>query len=123
MHRLERSPLGLSSAWMQVALLTFVMGFGILGYLAYRIYAEHPPVPSITTTTSGATLFTREDVFRGQMLFGEYGLMEFGTLFGHGAYLGPDFTADAIERSRISMQHYYARQGVVDVDAHVAGDF
>src|SRR5262245_42951676 len=119
MHRVERSPLGLSATWMQVALLTFVMGFGSHGYLAYRLYAEHPPVPATTATTNGETLFTREDVFRGQMLFGQYGLMEFGTLFGHGAYLGPDFTADAIERSRISMQRYYAAQGAVDVDARV----
>lgn len=123
MPRSDSSSLGVAGAWVQVAILTFVIGFGILGYLAYRIYAEHPPVPSVTVAPDGATLFTRDDVFRGQLVFGKYGLMEYGTIFGHGAYLGPDFTADYIERARESMLRFYAARGVVDADAHVALDF
>ena len=52
---------------------------------------------------NGAVLFTGDDVFRGQLVFEKYGLMEYGTIFGHGAYLGPDFTADYIERAREAM--------------------
>ncbi len=95
-----RSPLAVSSTWIQVAILTFVVGFGILGYLAYRVYAEHPPVPRATVAPDGTVVFTRDDIFDGQVVFEKYGLMEYGTIFGHGAYLGPDFTADYIERAR-----------------------
>lgn len=94
-------------AWAQVALLTFALGFGVLGYLAYRIHADHPPVPQRYLGPDGAVLFTREDILKGQQLFATRGFMEHGTLFGHGAYLGPDFTADAIHRMERSMRRYY----------------
>ena len=123
MSNSDRAALGVSSAWIQVAILTFVVGFGILGYLAYRVYAEHPPVPGATVAEDGAVLFTRDDVFRGQLVFGRYGLMEYGTIFGHGAYLGPDFTADYIERAREVMQRHYAARGAGDAAARVLDDF
>ncbi len=43
-------------------------------------------------------LFTRADVIAGQEIFLRNGLMEYGSIFGHGAYLGPDFTADYLRR-------------------------
>ena len=119
-----RTELTVSPAWIQVAILTFVVGFGILGYLAYRVYAEHPPVPRDDRRGRTATvLFTRDDVFRGQLVFEKYGLMEYGTIFGHGAYLGPDFTADYIERAREAMRRYYAARGAADPDARIVEDF
>ena len=123
MTRPARSPLHVSPAWIQVALLTFVGGFAVLGYLAYRVYADHPPIPRATVAPDGSVLFTREDVFAGQLAFGRYGLMEYGTIFGHGAYLGPDFTADYIERARGVMRAHYAAERAPDVDARVLDDF
>ena len=63
-----------------------MVGFAILGYLAYRTYADHPLVPRATVSGDGDVLFTSEDVFDGQLVFEKYGLMEYGTIFGHGAY-------------------------------------
>jgi nitric oxide reductase subunit B len=123
MPRSSRSALSVSPAWLQVAILTFVVGFAILGYLAYRVYAEHPPVPRATVAPDGAVLFTRDDVFQGQLLFEKYGLMEYGTIFGHGAYLGPDFTADYIERAREAMLRDYDARGVSAAAARVVEDF
>jgi nitric oxide reductase subunit B len=123
MPRVARSTLAVSPTWIQVAILTFVVGFGILGYLAYRVYAEHPPVPAITVAPDGSVLFTRGDVFQGQLVFEKYGLMEYGTIFGHGAYLGPDFTADYIERARTSMRRYYQARSVADPDQRLIADF
>jgi nitric oxide reductase subunit B len=119
----QRSPLLVSRAWAQVAILTFVVGFGILGYLAYRIYADHPPIPREVVSEDGTVLFSRDDVARGQLVFGKYGLMEHGTIFGHGAYLGPDFTADYIERARESMRRHYSAMGAANADARVFSDF
>ena len=42
---------------------------------------------------------TGEDISRGQQVFLHNGLMEYGSVFGHGAYLGPDYTADYLRRS------------------------
>jgi len=41
----------------------------------------------------GREVFTGADVEAGQKLFLRYGLMQYGSIFGHGAYLGPDYTA------------------------------
>jgi nitric oxide reductase subunit B len=42
------------------------------------------------------------------MTFLRNGLMEYGSIFGHGAYLGPDFTADYLRRAALSVQKAYA---------------
>ncbi len=104
----ERAPrMDVSSVWAQVAVITFAVGFGILGYLAFSIYHRQPPVPAEVVSEDGQMLFGRDDVMRGQHLFQKYGLMQFGTLFGHGAYLGPDFTAQYLDRAIRSMQEFY----------------
>src|SRR5690606_31125175 len=115
----SRAELLVSRAWVQVAILTFVIGFGILGYLAYRTYADAPPIPGSVVAADGEVLFTREDLSEGQLVFGKYGLMEYGTIFGHGAYLGPDFTADYIERAREAMARFHAAAGEPDAGARI----
>ena len=89
----------ISSLWLQVGILTFVVGFAVLGYLAYRINADHPPIPARVVTEDGDVLFTGDDVMAGQHVFQKFGLMQYGTIFGHGAYLGPDFTAQYLHRA------------------------
>lgn len=83
----------LSPGWLVTAVITFVFGFSVLGYLAYRNHTDQPPVPREVRTAESGVLFTGDDIMGGQHLFQKYGLMQYGTLFGHGAYLGPDFTA------------------------------
>jgi nitric oxide reductase subunit B len=96
-----------SPLWLQASVLTFLIGFGILGFLALRVYQDHPPVPGKVVSDSGQTLFTAEDVRSGQELFLTYGLMQYGSIYGHGAYLGPDFTADYLHREAVEMQKLY----------------
>ena len=43
---------------------------------------------------------------QGQEAFLTYGLMQFGSVYGHGAYLGPDFTADYLHRQAELMREY-----------------
>ena len=93
-----------SSWWLQAVVLTFILGFGILGYLAIRIYRDSPPVPARVVSESGQTVFTRDDIRAGQESFLTYGLMQYGSVYGHGAYLGPDFTADYLHRSALEMR-------------------
>jgi nitric oxide reductase subunit B len=76
-----------------------LIGFFVLGLLAYRTYQAQPPVPDRVVDETGTVLFTGEDISQGQQLFLNNGLMEYGSVFGHGAYLGPDYTADYLRRS------------------------
>jgi len=107
---MARSTMTVSARWLQLALVTFAIGFGILAYLAYRIYADQPPVPESFVGPGGQVVFTREDILEGQRVFETRGLMEQGTLFGHGAYLGPDFTAEALHRMELAMRRYYGER-------------
>jgi nitric oxide reductase subunit B len=107
----------LSPLWLQVAILTFLVGFAVLGILAYLITAEHPPIPQRVLRPDGTVLFTGDDIMGGQHVFQKYGLMQFGTLFGHGAYLGPDFTAQYLHQAGTAMRQFYGAAGLPPADA------
>src|SRR5689334_3894 len=94
-----RRELLVSKTWVQTAALVILVGFTIMGLLTYANYMQHPPVPKRVVAPGGRTLFTGQDISRGQQVFLHNGLMEYGSAFGHGAYLGPDYTADYLRRS------------------------
>ena len=103
----EKRPLIISRLWVQSAVLVFLFGFFVLGLLAYWVYTDQPPMPKAVVDRSGDILFTGEDIIGGQKVFLRNGLMEYGSIFGHGAYLGPDYTADYLRRaSLVSIEHY-----------------
>ncbi len=83
----------LSPWWRRTVILIIVVGLAILSGLAAQTYKDAPPIPDKVVGPSGATLFTHDDILIGQQVFLRYGLMENGTIWGHGAYLGPDFSA------------------------------
>jgi nitric oxide reductase large subunit len=116
-----KRPMIIARSWLQIAVLTFAVGFGILGYLTYSIYNEHAPVPDRFVGPTDSTIFTRADVEQGQQIFATRGLMEQGTIFGHGAYLGPDFTADALHRMEVVMQRHYGNG--IDTPQRIQNDF
>jgi nitric oxide reductase subunit B len=58
-----------SPLWLQVAILTFLVGFVVLGILAYLVTAEHPPIPQRVLRPDGTLLFTGDDIMGGQHLF------------------------------------------------------
>ena len=100
---MSRSPMPISRWWLQGAILTYLVGFSVLGILTYLTYAEQPPIPERVIAPDGTTLMSGEDVLDGMNVFQRYGIMEYGTIYGHGAYLGPDFTADYLHRSAEDM--------------------
>ena len=108
---MARRSMLISRWWLQGAILTYLFGFTVLGILAYLTYADQPPLPARVVTPGGETLFTREDVMDGMHVFQRYGLMEYGTVYGHGAYLGPDFTAQYLHREALAMADSYRNSG------------
>jgi nitric oxide reductase subunit B len=84
----ERSPW-----WERGVVFTLVFGFSVLILIAVTTYRNAPPIPDRAVTSTGAVLFRGEDIALGQEVFLKYGLMDNGSVWGHGAYLGPDFTA------------------------------
>jgi nitric oxide reductase subunit B len=106
--------MSISPLWMQGMLLTLIFGFAIMGYLAIRVYQDHAPVPGRVVSEEGKVIFSREDILSGQEAFLTYGLMQYGSVYGHGAYLGPDFTADYLHRQALKMQELYGGPAAAD---------
>jgi len=88
----------LSPWWRNAAVLVMVVGFAILSVMTYNTYRHAPPIPARVVDESGSVLFTKDDILGGQEVFLKYGLMEHGTLWGHGAYLGPDYGTNYLHR-------------------------
>ncbi len=99
----------ISRLWLQGAILTFVFGFTILGFLAVAIYQDKPPMPGRVLDPAGRVVFTRGDILAGQSVFEKYALMEYGTVLGHGAILGPDFTAEYLHTQAEEMARLYSQ--------------
>jgi nitric oxide reductase subunit B len=95
----QRRQLLVAKGWVQAVLLVVLFGFFVLGLLAYRTYMAKPPTPQRVVDPQGTVLYTAADIHKGQQVFLHNGLMEYGSVFGHGAYLGPDFTADYLRRA------------------------
>ena len=75
-----------------------IAGFSVLSFLTVLTYTNAPPIPEKAVDMAGNAVFTGADVQKGQEVFLKYGLMEHGTLWGHGAYLGPDYSAEYLHR-------------------------
>ncbi len=84
----------LSPWWRRGVLLTVLVGFTVLIWIAVKAGREAPPIPHQVVGTDGEVIFTGDDIRKGQEVFLKYGLMENGTVWGHGGYLGPDFSAE-----------------------------
>ncbi|WP_433231190.1 nitric-oxide reductase large subunit [Actinomadura formosensis] len=107
--------------WVQAAALIILFGMFVMVLMGFMTYRSSPPIPERAVTPSGQTLYTRADVFAGQDVFLKNGLMEYGSIFGHGAYLGPDFTADYLHRSAQMVERVYGGTG--DVTRRVQDDY
>lgn len=81
-----------------IFLITMTIMFSILIYFGGRIYQLAPPIPSSVETSSGKIIFTKEDILYGQNIWQSTGGMQQGSIWGHGSYLAPDWSADWLHR-------------------------
>lgn len=70
----------------------------LLGYFGNEIYRQAPPIPQKVINAEGNTLFTKTDILDGQTAWQSIGGMQLGSIWGHGAYQAPDWTADWLHR-------------------------
>ena len=88
----------LSPWWRHAAILVMIAGFSVLTFVTVLTYTNAPPIPEKAVDAAGNVVFTGADIQKGQEVFFKYGLMEHGSLWGHGAYLGPDYSAEYLHR-------------------------
>ncbi|REJ90788.1 MAG: nitric-oxide reductase large subunit, partial [Planctomycetota bacterium] len=83
--------------WIAFALVMLV-SFAVLGWIGTRIYQEMPPLPEKVVTTDGERLIDTGEIQAGQNVWQSMGGMEVGSVWGHGSYVAPDWTADWLHR-------------------------
>ncbi len=87
-----------------------VLSFSVLGYYGTEIFRQMPPVPEKVVTPDGHALFSGEDIKNGQNVWQSMGGQEVGSIWGHGAYVAPDWTADWIHREALFMLNHWAQE-------------
>ena len=87
--------------------LTFIIvvtaSFIVLSYYGYELYHKAPPIPQKIVTTEGKQVFTATDIKDGQNVWQSIGGQEVGSIWGHGSYVAPDWTADWLHREAVAM--------------------
>jgi nitric oxide reductase subunit B len=100
-------PTGTLWRWLGII---FILSFSVLGYLGREIYLAKPPIPRAVVTSDGQTLFTGEQVLRGQQAWLAAGGQQLGTVWGHGSYVAPDWSADWLHREAIALRDLLAQE-------------
>lgn len=82
-----------------IAVMT--ISFAVLLYYGREIYRQAPPIPDKVMTSDGRVLFTGQDIKDGQNIWQSLGGQELGTVWGHGAYQAPDWSADWLHKEAV----------------------
>ena len=94
--------------WLAFALVMVLSSFSVLGWVGTRIYQETPPLPDQVVTTDGKVVIPSGDIGKGQNVWQAMGGMEVGSIWGHGSYVAPDWSADWLHRECVFILNEWA---------------
>ena len=95
--------------WTWLAVI-FVLSFAVLGWVGTEIYLTAPPIPKQVVSTDGAVLFSEGQIQRGQEAWLSAGGQQLGTVWGHGSYVAPDWSADWLHRESLALLEVWAQK-------------
>jgi nitric oxide reductase subunit B len=95
--------------WIALGLV-LVISFAVLGGVGVKVLDNAPPIPSRVVTTGGRQLFDGKTIQDGQGVWQSIGGQEIGTVWGHGSYVAPDWSADWLHRECIFILDQWARE-------------
>ncbi|HET9621241.1 MAG TPA: nitric-oxide reductase large subunit [Kofleriaceae bacterium] len=95
------------SLWLALATV-LVASFAVLLWVGSRIYQQAPPIPDRVVASDGRVVFDHGEVAAGEDVWRSLGGMELGSIWGHGAYVAPDWSADWLHRELTSMLDRWA---------------
>ncbi|WP_147533739.1 nitric-oxide reductase large subunit [Bacillus marasmi] len=93
-----------------ILITTCILSFTVLLVGGFWIFKDMAPRPLEVTDAEGEVILSKESIMGGQAVFQKYGLMDYGTVLGHGSYMGPDYTAEALEVYTKAMQDFKANE-------------
>jgi nitric oxide reductase subunit B len=94
--------------WLAFAAV-LLFSFAVLGWVGTRIYQEAPPLPDQVVTTDGKVVIQSGEIGKGQNVWQAMGGMEVGSIWGHGSYVAPDWTADWLHRECVFILDEWAK--------------
>jgi nitric oxide reductase subunit B len=95
--------------WIGLGLL-LSSTFAVLLFVGSEIYRLAPPLPEQVVSASGETLFTRDDLDTGRQVWQSMGGMQVGSIWGHGALIAPDWSADWLHRESEALLNLWSQQ-------------
>lgn len=101
--------MGYKKLWL--AFIAVMIGsFAVLGYYGTEIYRKAPPVPERVVTTDGQVVMTGQEIKDGQNVWQSIGGQEVGTVWGHGSYVAPDWSADWLHKESLYLLNHWAER-------------
>ncbi|WP_374650465.1 nitric-oxide reductase large subunit [Dongia sp.] len=94
--------------WITLAAL-LIASFGVLLWAGYEIYQEAPPMPEQVVSADGDIIYTRADIEEGRRVWQSVGGMQLGSIWGHGGYVAPDWSADWLHRELVARLDAWAK--------------
>ena len=88
----------------------FVASFAVLGWVGTEIFRQAPPIPREVVTTDGQVLIPAEEISNGQNVWQAMGGMESGSIWGHGSYVAPDWSADYLHREALFILNEWSQK-------------
>ena len=95
--------------WIALAIV-LIASFAVLGGVGYKGIHSGPPVPVQVVTTDGTVVFSGDYIRDGQNVWQSIGGQEIGTIWGHGSYVAPDWTADYLHRESMYILDRWAKE-------------
>ncbi len=108
-ERIERAERENPKRLAGVLVFVLLSSFATLLFFGREIYQQAPPVPETVMTTEGAIVYTGDDIRAGMDVWRSIGGQELGSVWGHGAYVAPDWTADWLHREAVLLLDSWAR--------------
>lgn len=94
-----------------IALAVVIIGsFAVLGGVGYHAISNASPIPQTVVTTDGRVLFDGNTIQNGQNVWQSIGGQEVGSIWGHGSYVAPDWSADWLHREAVFILDRWATQ-------------
>ena len=95
--------------WIGLAILLAV-SFSVLLLVGGEIHRKAPPMPDRVEAASGEIIYTRADIELGRQVWQSLGGMQLGSIWGHGSYVAPDWTADWVHREAVAVLDTWTRR-------------
>ena len=104
--------------WISLATL-LVASFAVLLVMGGEIYRKAPPLPDRVVAEDGSLIYDGAEIQRGRQVWQSIGGMQLGSIWGHGGYVAPDWSADWLHREALAVLDLWAQR---EAQAETYGD-